>query len=252
MSTSCEFTCREESSSQQLSYPSNKERTPPTTYAYTMEKVLSPIVTVPIAVAESFHHHPPSQAQPEKGNLQGAVLPQSMNLTLPPPPTPNCSFTTTSTTDSTTPCQTATPPVILTSHNRNIDSNYALALPSTGVQESTEAESIRAEEAGEAFREHRAALLTAVTDPLILANGLYSSRIISRETLNRVKLPTLTSAEKNVEILDAVEAQIKTNPSSFHTLLDILSDNSQLQIFVGQLRQSYGEFSISRNAEYVY
>ena len=104
------------------------------------------------------------------------------------------------------------------------------------------AESIRAEEAGEAFREHRAALLIAVTDPIILANSLYSSRIISREILDRVKLPTLTPTEKNMDIFDAVEAQIKTNPSSFHTLLDIFNDDSHLHPFAGRLQQSYGEW----------
>ena len=155
-----------------------------------MGKMLSPIVTVPTAVAESFCHHPSSQAQltfTEEGNLQSAVLPRSVNPTIPTPPT------TTSTTDSTLPHQTGTPPVALSSHNHP---NCALAFPSAGVQDSILTESIRAEVAGEAFREHRATLLTAITDPLILANSLYSSRIISRETLDRVKLPTFTSTER--------------------------------------------------------
>ena len=207
-----------------------------------MGKMLSPIVTVPTTVAESFSHHPSNQAQPtEKENLQTAISPQAMNLSLCPPPTPTCSFTT-STTISTTPHQDATPPVVQYS---------TLALPRTGVQDPILTESVRAEEAGEAFRGHRATLLIAVTDPLILANSLYSSRIVSRETLDRVKLPMLTPTEKNMEIFDAIEAQIKTNLSSFCTLIDILNSDSQLHIFAGRLQQSYGKCYIFKIAEYI-
>ena len=126
--------------------------------------------------------------------------------------------------------------MFLPSHNHP---NSTVALPSIGGP--TLAESIRAKEAGEAFREHRAALLIAVTDPLILANSLYSSRIISREILDRVRLPMLTSTEKNMDIFDAIEAQIRTNPSHFSTLLDILNNDPQLCMFTERVQQSYGE-----------
>ena len=126
--------------------------------------------------------------------------------------------------------------MFLPSHNHP---NSTVALP--GIGGPTLAESTRAEEAGEAFREHRAALLIAVTDPLILANSLYSSGIISREILGRVRLPMLTPTEKNMDIFDAVEAQIKTNPSHFSTLLEILNNDPQLCIFTERLQQSYGE-----------
>ena len=185
--------------------------------------MFSPIVTVPTTVAESFRHPTSIQAQPtEKENPQGMLLPRAVNFS---PPT----LTTLSTTASMPPCIVATPLVAPSS---------TLALPSNRGQDLL---SIRAEEASEAFREHRAALLVAVTDPLILANSLYSRKIISRETLNRVKLLTLTPTEKNMEIFDAIEAQIKTSPSSFHTLLDILNDDLQLHMFAGRLQQSYGE-----------
>ena len=229
---------REQPSSQQLSYAAQK---PVTTYTYTMGKMLSPIVTPTTLAGSSFSHHPSDQAQPtEKENLQRTVSPQAMNLSLRPPPTPTCSFTT-STTISTTPHQDATPPVVQSS---------MLALPRTGVRDPILTESVRAEEAGEAFRGHRAALLIAVTNPLILANSLYSSGIVSRETLDRVKLPVLTPTEKNMEIFDAIEAQIKTNLSSFCTLIDILNSDSQLHVFAGQLQQSYGKCYISKIVEY--
>ena len=69
----------------------------------------------------------------------------------------------------------------------------------------------------------------------------HSNSIISRETLDRVELQTLTPAEKNMAMFDAIEAWIKTNPSSFVSLLGILNSDSQLQIFAGHLQQCYGK-----------
>ena len=156
----------------------------------------------------------------EKESLQNTLLPQAMNSS---PPTLTAASTTT------------TPLVVPSSIS---------TLPKTRGQDPTLTESTRAEEASEAFREHRADLLIAVTDPLILANSLYAKRIISRETLDHVMFKAHTPAEKNMPIFDAVEARIKTNPSDFSTVLDILSGNPQLHIFARCLQQSYGEFSI--------
>ena len=95
------------------------------------------------------------------------------------------------------------------------------------------------EATGEAFREHRADLLIAVSDPLILANSLYSKRIISRETLDQTLLPSLTISNKNFILLDAIEARIRTHPSDFLTLLTILDQDACLCIFAERLRNSY-------------
>ena len=215
--------CREQSSTQQLTDAASQELKP---LATSMETV-----TIPTTFIESFSgHHTSSQAQlTEKEGLLSTILPQSMNSSFLP-----TSTSATSTTVSAMPHQA-------TSHSLplvpNFHSNHPKALPNIA-----NLKSISADKASEAFRKHRADLLVAVTDPLILANSLYSYSIISRETLNRVKLLTLTPAEKNMEIFDAIEAQIKTNPSSFVTLLDILNDDSQLCIIAGQLQQSYREF----------
>ena len=111
------------------------------------------------------------------------------------------------------------------------------------TQSSSESTSITvdvdAHRAGEAFRQHRGDLLIAVTDPLILANSLYSRRIISRETLSEVRLPTLTDGTKNVILFDAVEDRIRTHPSDFLILLAILGRDSQLCIFAEGIRNSY-------------
>ena len=185
-----------------------------------MGKMHSPIVTLPTADAEPFHHPPSSVAQPtEKEMLQSTSLPQAV------PPT----LTTTSTTVSTPLCLVASAPAAPSS---------TLALPSTGGQDLT---LIRAEEAGEAFREHRAALLVAVTDPLILANSLYSKRVISRDILEQIKLPSSTDSAKNFILLDAIEARIRTCSSDFLALLAILESDAQLCVFAEDLRNSYSE-----------
>ena len=99
---------------------------------------------------------------------------------------------------------------------------------------------IDCEVAGEAFRRHRDGLLIAVIDTLILANCLYSKGIISHETLERAKLLTLTSSEKNVHLFEAIEARIRTNSDDFLTLLDVLnSDLLQLRVFAERIWNSY-------------
>lgn len=99
------------------------------------------------------------------------------------------------------------------------------------------------ESAGEAFREHRADLLTAIVDPLILANHLYSKRIISRETLDRVTVPVLTTSERTFILLDATEVRIRTHPTDFVTLLAVLGHDSCLCIFAERLRHSYSKLA---------
>ena len=99
------------------------------------------------------------------------------------------------------------------------------------------------ESASEAFREHRADLMTAVVDPLILANSLYAKRIISRETLDRVMVQVLTTSEKNLILLDATEMRIRTHPNDFPTLLGILGDDPCLCIFAERLRHSYSKLA---------
>ena len=97
--------------------------------------------------------------------------------------------------------------------------------------------------AGEAFREHRGDLLIAITDPLVLANYFYSKRIISREKLNEIMLISLTDSKKNFILLDAIEARIRTNPSDFLTVLDVLGRDLLLCCFAERLRNSYCEFT---------
>ena len=94
--------------------------------------------------------------------------------------------------------------------------------------------------AGEAFKKHRHDLLIAVTDPLVLANHLYTRDIISREILSRVQALGLTTSDKNVILFDAIESRLRTHPSDFCTLLSVLSSpDSHLRAFAEKIRNSY-------------
>ena len=127
------------------------------------------------------------------------------------------------------------------------DSDQSVAVSESLTQASTTDEgsltSINPSEAGEAFREHRDDLLIAITEPDILANSLYSKKIISKETLDEMMLVSLTNGKKNIILLNAVEARIRTNPSDFLTVLAVLSRYPHLCVFAEGLRNSYCELA---------
>ena len=174
-------------------------------------------VTVPTT---SFGHLSFSQAQSTDGNsLQSAASAQALNSSLLPPPT--CTIST-------------------SSHPAQSSHNHAL----TSVADPSVTELIKAEEASEAFRECRADLLEAIVDPLILANHFYSKKIISRETLKQITELSLTVSNKNVILLNAVEARIRTHPSDFLILLAILENDVHLCICAEGLRNCYCEYPI--------
>ena len=66
--------------------------------------------------------------------------------------------------------------------------------------------------AGDAFRDYRDVLLTAVTDVHILANSLYSKGLISQEQLEHAQLLALTPSERKVHLFDAIEARLRSKP----------------------------------------
>ena len=165
-----------------------------------------------------------------------AVIPPPTNSSLPPPPhstvvTPP----TTSVTLSIMPFHMTSSLPAQSSHSEG----YSTVTLSTAKDPLS---SINPKVAGEAFREHRADLLIAITDPLILANSLYSKRIISRETLERVMLQSFTKSEKNSIVLGAIEDRIGTHSSDFHTLLALLLSDSHLCVFAERIQDSYSEF----------
>ncbi len=74
------------------------------------------------------------------------------------------------------------------------------------------------------FRRCRDDLLSAITDPLHLANKLYSEGVISSETCEQVLFLNATPTEKIMRLLHAIEARLATHPSDLMTLVTILDD----------------------------
>ena len=93
--------------------------------------------------------------------------------------------------------------------------------------------------AASAFKKHRGDLMRGIVEPLTLANDLYSNDVISEGTKNRIVVPSLTKEEKNIALLDAIEARIQTNPSDFWTLVTVLKADTVLCTFATKLRETY-------------
>ena len=189
-----------------------------------------------------------------------AVIPLATNPSLPPPPYSTVVIPPTASTTCTLsimPCHvTSSPPTQSShddSHTLTLSSMSCLpmsSLPAQSSQDNTHSTitlptgrdpltSINPVVASEVFREHRADLLIAVADPLILATRLYSRKIISRETLDHILLPSFTQSEKNSILLGAVEDRIRTHPSDFLTLFAVLNHDPHLCVFAERLRNSY-------------
>ncbi len=74
------------------------------------------------------------------------------------------------------------------------------------------------------FRRCRGDLVTAITDPLLLANKLYSEGVISSDSCEQVIFLNATPTEKIVRLLHAIEARLATHPSDLMALVTILDD----------------------------
>ena len=97
--------------------------------------------------------------------------------------------------------------------------------------------------ASEAFRKCRMALSTGITstEAEVLANSLYSKKIISIETLECVLLDTCPIKKKLI-LLNAVEARLRIHPSDFDQLYSILACDGHLCVFADILQSCYYQY----------
>ena len=100
---------------------------------------------------------------------------------------------------------------------------------------------VNCDAASQAFKSHRKLLMEAILEnhSVQLANDLYAEGMISPATKSELLVPGKTKEERNVTLLDAIEARILTNPSDFNTLLGILEADILLCLFADKLRTSY-------------
>ena len=72
------------------------------------------------------------------------------------------------------------------------------------------------------FRKNYADLASAITDPVCIANQLYSKNLITTETKDRVHTPQVAALEKAIIILNAIEPLFRPDvSSSSQTLLTV-------------------------------
>ena len=82
------------------------------------------------------------------------------------------------------------------------------------------------------FREHYDRLYHAIQDPPSLATRLFTRSIITSAVIGRMIAVGLSTLEKNIVILSAVEMQIQTNPRMFNVFLSALSEDPSMQTLV--------------------
>ena len=79
------------------------------------------------------------------------------------------------------------------------------------------------------LREHYDRLVTAISDPLLLATRLFSRSIIDYALLQRVTMPTFTTLQNTNTLLCAVLGKIQTDPSAFSAFLAALNEDTSMQ-----------------------
>ena len=89
-----------------------------------------------------------------------------------------------------------------------------------------------------AFQHHRHDLAVVIEH---LLNNLTCKDLLPESTKERAQLPNLSQTERSVVVLDAIEAQIMTNPEIFHIFVTVLQKDVVLQKFAGGIVESYRE-----------
>lgn len=86
------------------------------------------------------------------------------------------------------------------------------------------------------FRVHYDKLLNAIQDPVRLAARLFSQRVITSAVKEYMNVPGVARLEKNGKLLNAVETQIRTNPSAFQLLMSALEEDPSMQSVVESMK----------------
>ena len=93
--------------------------------------------------------------------------------------------------------------------------------------------------AAQAFKRHRQDLLVVVGSAFQLVTHLILKDVLPEATQNRLLISSLSNAEKNVALLDAIEARIMISPGVFHMLISLFQRDATLQRFAERMMNSY-------------
>ena len=77
-----------------------------------------------------------------------------------------------------------------------------------------------------------------IQDPAGLAGSLYSRDIISRSVRDEIQQRDLITKRKNEVLINAVEAQVTTDPSKFQAFMEVLKEEPSLSTIVKRMSVS--------------
>eukprot|EP00731_Ephydatia_muelleri_P036840 Em0336g4a len=81
-------------------------------------------------------------------------------------------------------------------------------------------------------------LVGTIQDPAGLAGSLYSRDIISRSVRDEIQQRDLITKRKNEVLINAVEAQVTTDPSKFQAFMEVLKEEPSLSTIVKRMSVS--------------
>ena len=87
------------------------------------------------------------------------------------------------------------------------------------------------------LKKHYIDLVGTIQDPAGLAGSLYSRGIISKLVMSKVQQRgDLITKEKNEVLINAVEAQVTTDPSVFQMFMEVMEGEPSLSTIVEKMR----------------
>ena len=81
-------------------------------------------------------------------------------------------------------------------------------------------------------------LVGTIQDPAGLAGSLYSRGIIARSVRDEIQQRDLITKRKNEVLINAVEAQVTTDPSKFQVFMEVLKEEPSLSTIVKRMSVS--------------
>lgn len=91
----------------------------------------------------------------------------------------------------------------------------------------------------QAFKRHRVDIMNTGEAALKFFGQLFTRDVIPEATRTRVLFSGMSKSEKFVALVDAIEAQIITNPDVFQTIVSMLQSDPLMHTFGTKLSDSY-------------
>ena len=88
------------------------------------------------------------------------------------------------------------------------------------------------------LKKHYSDLVGTIQDPAGVADSLYSRGVISRHMRDEVQQRDMTMRRKNEVLVNAVDAQVTTDPSVYQVFLEVLGEEPYLSTIVRNISKT--------------